>query len=491
MSGDRRLEDQIQQFYDSVPDVDDALPMKDYLLKNENNQMAWYLLGKQYAARGEEGKANYCFAQAGPVFEAFESRTNPLSAAAAELTGPGKSIKRKRRPASAAAGLLVLLFGLLFAGDRANAPDKEDVAVSGGGVSEAAAEQPVTAPGRSGGTARVQGLAYVSGASDAGESGTEALGKLLTATPADSDSLLVQTPVLDKKWIDWLKSGKPIAAVEASSSSDSAANITWYDPRWCPCRSGQDASKARETVAAWRPLQEGKLVLRSAMAAYQERTGKWPASEDELAAAYPANELAGWSSEMTDWLDELKRELNRQTADGKQPSLGWPDASGPKAGDGRPAGELDALAEKPLEIIVDKTNHRLAVVSGNVLLRNYEVGLGGDRTPEGQFVITEKVRDPNGRPDGEFGSRGMTLSDTLYAIHGTDEPDSIGMDESHGCIRMKKEDLEELYDLVAIGTRVRIVEEGLPDELRAPKERFRLKPAQNETNPGKQYRWLN
>ncbi|KIL36953.1 hypothetical protein SD71_04370 [Cohnella kolymensis] len=99
-------------------------------------------------------------------------------------------------------------------------------------------------------------------------------------------------------------------------------------------------------------------------------------------------------------------------------------------------------------MIVDKSNHRLAVVSGNVLLRNYKVGLGGDRTPEGSFVISEKVRNPNGRSDGVFGSRGLALSDSRYAIHGTDEPDSIGTDESLGCIRMLQEDLEELYDLI-------------------------------------------
>ena len=40
-----------------------------------------------------------------------------------------------------------------------------------------------------------------------------------------------------------------------------------------------------------------------------------------------------------------------------------------------------------LEIIVDKANHRLALVSGNLILRNYEVGLGGELTPEGVFYL--------------------------------------------------------------------------------------------------------
>nr|WP_245363303.1 L,D-transpeptidase [Cohnella thailandensis] len=192
---------------------------------------------------------------------------------------------------------------------------------------------------------------------------------------------------------------------------------------------------------------------------------------------------------MTAWFEELNEELTK--VDGKLPSAaGWPESSGPEAGSGKPAGKLAALSDRPLEIIVDKANHRLAVVSGNVLLRNYEIGLGAGRTPEGQFVITEKVRDPNGSSTGPFGSRGMTLSDTLYAIHGTDEPDSIGKDESKGCIRMNKEDLEELYDLVSLGTKVTIIAKGLPRELRVPTERFHLEPAQNETNPDKKYEWL-
>ncbi|GJM84202.1 hypothetical protein HMSSN139_66980 [Paenibacillus sp. HMSSN-139] len=64
--------------------------------------------------------------------------------------------------------------------------------------------------------------------------------------------------------------------------------------------------------------------------------------------------------------------------------------------------------------------------------------------------------NPNGKDDGEFGSRGMQLSDTNYAIHGTNEPDSIGKDESLGCIRMGKKDVEELFDLVPKGTKVKI-----------------------------------
>jgi hypothetical protein len=84
----------------------------------------------------------------------------------------------------------------------------------------------------------------------------------------------------------------------------------------------------------------------------------------------------------------------------------------------------------------------------------------------------------------------MTLSKTLYAIHGTDEPDSIGKDNSLGCVRMKRTDLEELFDLVPLGTTVRIKNGTIPVKSQAPKERFKLEPRQDETNPAKVYEWL-
>src|SRR5262245_51222504 len=70
-------EQRIQDFYDNVPDVQDALPFKDYLLKHEDSRMAWYLLGKQYEAKGETRKAAYCFGHAGEIYEAFEGKPAP------------------------------------------------------------------------------------------------------------------------------------------------------------------------------------------------------------------------------------------------------------------------------------------------------------------------------------------------------------------------------------------------------------------------------
>lgn len=87
----------------------------------------------------------------------------------------------------------------------------------------------------------------------------------------------------------------------------------------------------------------------------------------------------------------------------------------------------------------------------------------------------------------------MTLSDTLYAIHGTNEPASIGRDESLGCIRMLPDDVEELFDMVPIGTEVSIESDVLPGDLQVPnpEDRYRLDLTPKQDNPGKVYRWLD
>ncbi|MDG0790111.1 L,D-transpeptidase [Cohnella ginsengisoli] len=514
MSNDDRLEEQIKQFYELGPDVHDALPIKDYLLKHGNNQMAWYLLGKEYLSRGQEAKANYCFAQAGPVYEAFESKKSPQLNTGEGAVGPGKDAKpgsvRRRRAGwlAAAAGAALLALGVFVYAERAAAPEKSAYAggeqavpsaQTGGQASQGqASPSPNQAGGGQGGTAAQVGggggsakpAGLMAAAAERDGAGQAILGNLLTAQDQAGPSLLFKSPKLGN-WIDWVKAGTPIAQVNAPSNK-AAASVDWYDSGWCPCGTAQDGKPTAARIASWKPLQEGKLVLRSAMIAYKQRTGKWPASPKALAAAYPNNIMSGWNAEQTAWFGELSAELSSKAAPAGA-AAGWPNETGPAAGNGAPAGTIAAIAEQPIEIFIDKTRHRLAVVSGGVLLRNYEVGLGAKdtQTPEGSFVITEKVRNPNGSATGAFGSRGMTLSDTLYAIHGTDEPSSVGKDESHGCARMSKEDVEELFDLVQIGTKVTISKGGLPVELRAPEKRFKLKPAQNETNPAKKYEWLN
>jgi lipoprotein-anchoring transpeptidase ErfK/SrfK len=221
-----------------------------------------------------------------------------------------------------------------------------------------------------------------------------------------------------------------------------------------------------------------------------------PEQIEQMAQNYPDNLMTGYTAAMKRefevWLAERKN--GQSAASGGEPQPGQPSGTAPAAanpGNGELLPASEALKE-PLRIMVDITTHRLAVVSGNVLLRSYPVGLGGDRTPEGEFHISEKVRNPNGKDNGTFGSRGMTLSDTLYAIHGTNQPSSIGQDKSLGCIRMLKPDVEELFDMVPIGTKVTIGRDlPLPNETLRAAEPLKLPSVSDETNPNKVYKWLD
>jgi L,D-transpeptidase ErfK/SrfK len=116
-------------------------------------------------------------------------------------------------------------------------------------------------------------------------------------------------------------------------------------------------------------------------------------------------------------------------------------------------------------------------------VHTYPVGLGRDdrRTPLGKFRIRGKTVNPQwnipesirrehikerndsrasipgGAPDNPLGRYRLELSRPLYAIHGTDIPWGVGMQVSHGCARLYPEDIERLFPMVPVGTRVAFV----------------------------------
>lgn len=132
---------------------------------------------------------------------------------------------------------------------------------------------------------------------------------------------------------------------------------------------------------------------------------------------------------------------------------------------------------KDFRILIDRSACRLYLLDSDGLFKMYRVGLGmpGYETAPGRYTIGNKQKDPTwfkpgsepvppGDPRNELGTRWMPLvpveeglpSD--LGIHGTIEPETIGKYKSHGCPRMLKNDVEELYDLVVRSTPVTIVE---------------------------------
>jgi lipoprotein-anchoring transpeptidase ErfK/SrfK len=128
----------------------------------------------------------------------------------------------------------------------------------------------------------------------------------------------------------------------------------------------------------------------------------------------------------------------------------------------------------PGTIIISTQERRLYyILPGNQAVR-YGVGVGRPGFEwSGVRTVTSKREWPSwtppsqmlrrrpdlprfmaGGPDNPLGSRAMYLGGTLYRIHGSNEPGTIGTAVSSGCIRMTNEDVQDLYNRVRVGTRV-------------------------------------
>ena len=125
-------------------------------------------------------------------------------------------------------------------------------------------------------------------------------------------------------------------------------------------------------------------------------------------------------------------------------------------------------------IVVSIPDKKLVLVEGERVLRIFDVAVGkaSTPTPQGKFAIINRVPNPTWYgPSGTvapgqnnpLGSRWMGLSAKGYGIHGTNVPSSIGKAASHGCVRMRRQDLEELFEMVTVGTTVELQRE--PSEL--------------------------
>ncbi|KIL36952.1 hypothetical protein SD71_04365 [Cohnella kolymensis] len=333
MDKDSRIEQQIRHFYDSVPNVDDALPLKEHLLKHEDSRMAWYLLGKQYEGQGQQAKAAYCFGQAGEIYEAFEDKPAP------KLPDERSEVRRSRKSRGAGwfigsalilalAGLAILLFENFspaeggagaVADERGQSTGKTiSIVRTSGAIQPKTPEYGIGAPD------------VIAGISELDGDGRKQLKEFLTGYNPSQRVLVVRSPKVGK-WTDWIKSGKPVASL-TREGDESKAEIMWYDPKWCVCIPHE--SKAVQTgMRGWKPLQEEKLLLSSAMLRYRQRTGKWTDTPESLAGAYPRNTMAGWTEAMTAWFHELKTVKERKPS----ANAGWPSSSGPAEGGGTPA----------------------------------------------------------------------------------------------------------------------------------------------------------
>ncbi len=130
--------------------------------------------------------------------------------------------------------------------------------------------------------------------------------------------------------------------------------------------------------------------------------------------------------------------------------------------------------QKPGTIIIDTNAKYLYLVQNDGTARRYGVGVGKPGFEwSGTHRITRKAEWPDWRPPAEMrkrrpdlptfmaggpqnplGARALYLGSTLYRIHGSNQPWTIGHAVSSGCIRMRNEDVTDLYERVGVGTKV-------------------------------------
>jgi lipoprotein-anchoring transpeptidase ErfK/SrfK len=133
--------------------------------------------------------------------------------------------------------------------------------------------------------------------------------------------------------------------------------------------------------------------------------------------------------------------------------------------------------EKPGTVIIDTPNRFLFLVQDNGTAMRYGIGVGRPGfTWAGEKKISAKKEWPDwtpppemlqrqpdlpswmaGGPSNPLGARAMYLGSSLYRIHGSNEPWTIGQAVSSGCIRMRNEDVIDLYERVKVGTKVVVI----------------------------------
>jgi len=133
--------------------------------------------------------------------------------------------------------------------------------------------------------------------------------------------------------------------------------------------------------------------------------------------------------------------------------------------------------EPPGTIIIDTPQRFLYLVQDDGTALRYGIGVGRPGfTWAGEKRVTAKKEWPDwvpppemlrrrpdlphfmaGGPDNPLGARALYLGSTLYRIHGSNEPWTIGQAVSSGCIRMRNEDVIDLYERVRVGTKVVVI----------------------------------
>lgn len=121
-------------------------------------------------------------------------------------------------------------------------------------------------------------------------------------------------------------------------------------------------------------------------------------------------------------------------------------------------------------IVVDKSENIMTLKFNDEVFKIYKISTGKNNcTPVGVFQIVDpRLKNPTwykgaevvapNTPENILGTRWLAISKKGYGIHGTTSPETIGTQETSGCVRMTNPDVEEIFDVIPIGTEVTIIE---------------------------------
>jgi len=139
------------------------------------------------------------------------------------------------------------------------------------------------------------------------------------------------------------------------------------------------------------------------------------------------------------------------------------------------AGSTDVTVTR--RVVVSILDRKLALLENDRIVGIYRVAVGAPVSPSpvGTFSIVNRVSNPTYYKRGKVvgpgarnpvGTRWIGLSAKGYGIHGTDKPRSIGFAKSHGCIRLRNEDVERLFEQLRAGDVVELHAERTPEVVR-------------------------
>jgi lipoprotein-anchoring transpeptidase ErfK/SrfK len=289
-----------------------------------------------------------------------------------------------------------------------------------------------------------------------------------------ADDALVRTS--EREFLERLISGSPTTAKAAGATNESA--LAWAALLVAETREAERSAaedKPRDAVRGYSsalldyvraPWKSDPAVLRrwSAALTKEQRKYRWNRSADWPSVAVQVS--AG---------DSLIGVRKRVVA--QHPDLlictGQIERANELPGDTLHPGQTLRIPTDRARMLVDLDAHWAFYIVGDEVAGAWEVGIGKEGgTRPGKYVVGEKKEEPMwfrqgqapvpyGSPENPLGTRWIAWltadgQATGLGFHGTNQPESIGKDESQGCIRMRNTDVEELFEILPKGAAIQV-----------------------------------